>query len=40
MIVLVLSNDLGAAMLYAGTFLIVFFTATGRILLTLVLASA
>jgi cell division protein FtsW (lipid II flippase) len=34
-IVLVLSNDLGGALLYAGTFLIVFFTATGRVLLTL-----
>jgi cell division protein FtsW (lipid II flippase) len=33
--VLVLSNDLGGALLYAGTFLIVFFAATGRILLTL-----
>jgi|AGTN01.1.fsa_nt_gi Bacterial cell division membrane protein len=34
-IILVLSNDLGAALLYAGTFLIVFFAATGRVLLTL-----
>jgi cell division protein FtsW (lipid II flippase) len=34
-IVLVLSNDLGGALLYAGTFLIVFFAGTGRTLLTL-----
>jgi cell division protein FtsW (lipid II flippase) len=34
-IVLVLSNDLGAAMLFAGTFLIMFFAGTGRTLLTL-----
>ncbi len=34
-VILVLSNDLGAALLYAGTFLIVFFAATGRVLLTL-----
>ncbi len=34
-IILVLSNDLGAALLYAGTFLIVFFAGTGRALLTL-----
>lgn len=34
-IILVLSNDLGAALLYAGTFLIVFFAGTGRTLLTL-----
>lgn len=33
--ILVLSNDLGAALLYAGTFLIVFFAGTGRVLLTL-----
>lgn len=33
--ILVLSNDLGAALLFAGTFLIVFFAATGRVLLTL-----
>ena len=35
-ILLVLSNDLGAAMLYSGTFLVVFFAGTGRTLLTLV----
>lgn len=34
-ILLVLSNDLGAVLLYAGTFLIVFFAGTGRTLLTL-----
>ena len=34
-IVLVLSNDLGAALLFAGTFLIMFFAGTGRTLLTL-----
>ncbi len=34
-VILVLSNDLGAALLFAGTFLIVFFAATGRVLLTL-----
>lgn len=34
-VILVLSNDLGAALLFAGTFLIVFFAGTGRILLTL-----
>lgn len=34
-ILLVLSNDLGAALLYSGTFLIVFFAGTGRTLLTL-----
>lgn len=34
-IILVLSNDLGAAMLFAGTFLIMFFAGTGRTLLTL-----
>ena len=34
-IVLVLSNDLGAALLYAGTFLIMFFAGTGRTLLTM-----
>ena len=33
-IVLVLSNDLGAALLFAGTFLIMFFAGTGRTLLT------
>lgn len=33
-IVLVLSNDLGGALLYAGTFLIMFFAGTGRTLLT------
>ncbi|MDD5016762.1 MAG: FtsW/RodA/SpoVE family cell cycle protein [Eubacteriales bacterium] len=33
-ILLVLSNDLGAALLYCGTFLIVFFAGTGRTLLT------
>ncbi len=32
---LVVANDLGAALLFAGTFLIVFFAATGRVLLTL-----
>lgn len=32
--VLVLSNDLGAALLFAGTFLIMFFAGTGRTLLT------
>ncbi len=31
---LVLSNDLGGALLYAGTFLIMFFAGTGRTLLT------
>lgn len=35
-ILLVLSNDLGAVMLYAGTFLIVFFAGTGRTGLTLI----
>ena len=34
-IVLVLSNDLGAALLFAGTFLIMFFAGTGRTLLTM-----
>ena len=34
-ILLVLSNDLGAVLLYAGTFLIVFFAGTGRTFLTL-----
>jgi len=34
-LILVMSNDLGAALLYAGTFLIVFFAGTGRALLTL-----
>lgn len=34
-IILVMSNDLGAVLLYAGTFLIVFFAGTGRALLTL-----
>lgn len=34
-IMLVLSNDLGAALLFAGTFLIMFFAGTGRTLLTL-----
>jgi cell division protein FtsW (lipid II flippase) len=34
-VVLVLSNDLGGALLYAGTFLIMFFAGTGRTLLTL-----
>ena len=34
-ILLVLSNDLGAALLYCGTFLIVFFAGTGRTLLTM-----
>ena len=34
-ILLVLSNDLGAVLLFAGTFLIVFFAGTGRTLLTL-----
>ena len=34
-IILVLSNDLGAALLFAGTFLILFFAGTGRTLLTL-----
>jgi len=33
--VLVFSNDLGGALLYAGTFLIMFFAGTGRTLLTL-----
>ncbi len=33
--VLVLSNDLGAALLFAGTFLIMFFAGTGRTLLTI-----
>ncbi len=33
-ITLVLSNDLGAALLFAGTFLIMFFAGTGRTLLT------
>jgi cell division protein FtsW (lipid II flippase) len=33
--VLVLSNDLGAALLFAGTFLIMFFAGTGRTLLTM-----
>ncbi len=33
--ILVVSNDLGAALLFGGTFLIVFFAATGRVLLTL-----
>ncbi len=33
-ITLVLSNDLGAALLYAGTFLVMFFAGTGRTLLT------
>lgn len=32
---LVLSNDLGAALLFAGTFLIMFFAGTGRTLLTM-----
>ncbi len=32
---LVLSNDLGAALLFAGTFLIMFFAGTGRTLLTI-----
>ena len=35
-IVLVMSNDLGAALLFAGTFLIMFFAGTGRTLLTMV----
>jgi cell division protein FtsW (lipid II flippase) len=34
-IILVMSNDLGAALLFAGTFLIMFFAGTGRKLLTL-----
>lgn len=34
-IMLVLSNDLGGALLFAGTFLIMFFAGTGRTLLTL-----
>lgn len=34
-IILVLSNDLGAALLFAGTFLIMFFAGTGRTLLTM-----
>jgi cell division protein FtsW (lipid II flippase) len=34
-IILVMSNDLGAALLFAGTFLIMFFAGTGRTLLTL-----
>lgn len=34
-IILVLSNDLGAALLFAGTFLIMFFAGTGRTWLTL-----
>ena len=34
-IMLVASNDLGGALLFAGTFLIMFFTGTGRKLLTL-----
>lgn len=34
-IILVLSNDLGAALLFGGTFLIMFFAGTGRTLLTL-----
>lgn len=34
-IVLVVSKDLGAALLIGGTFLIMFFAATGRVLLTL-----
>ncbi|MGI6153875.1 MAG: FtsW/RodA/SpoVE family cell cycle protein [Christensenellaceae bacterium] len=33
--ILVMSRDLGAALLFAGTFLIVFFVATGNILITL-----
>ncbi len=33
-IMLVLSNDLGGALLFAGTFLIMFFAGTGRTLLT------
>ncbi len=33
-IVLVLSNDLGGALLFAGTFLVMFFAGTGRTLLT------
>ncbi|MGI5850263.1 MAG: FtsW/RodA/SpoVE family cell cycle protein [Christensenellales bacterium] len=33
-VLLVLSNDLGGALLFAGTFLIMFFTGTGRTLLT------
>jgi len=34
-IILVMSNDLGAALLFAGTFLVMFFAGTGRKLLTL-----
>jgi len=34
-IILVMSNDLGAALLFAGTFLIMFFAGTGKKLLTL-----
>ncbi len=34
-IVLVMSNDLGGALLFAGTFLIMFFAGTGRTLLTM-----
>lgn len=34
-VILVLSNDLGGALLFAGTFLVMFFAGTGRTLLTL-----